>query len=129
MDWRTWVYGQLNNDLTLLALIPADQQFGSGALTGAPPNKHFLMVRLGETLPTIVPGVTQVACDVLVHDEPGDYMRIDDALKVVRDVLEGAPRTADGMVTAVWQGDSADQADDFFATITKTASFLLIGRK
>lgn len=69
---------------------------------------------------------------VWVHDQPGDYTRVDKMLAEIRSVLTSMVHVAgvDGMtVTQIdWTGDSADLWDDGFRTITRNAGFSVVSR-
>jgi hypothetical protein len=83
-------------------------------------------------------GVNNVGLDVVtrrflvvwVHDEPGDYSRIDriiQRLRVLLPLLEGTVDGSQSILAVEWTGDSEDLTDDGHRTIARTASFTLVG--
>jgi hypothetical protein len=94
--------------------------------------RPFLQLRWG----TNVVGLRQTAVTrrtlaIWVHDEPGDYsVKIDPIILRLRDLLpslEGSNNGAGYLVSAEWLGDSEDLSDDGHGTITRNASFSLVG--
>lgn len=80
-----------------------------------------------------LPGVSrhqQARFSLWVHDEPGDYTRIDNALKVLRPLVVGStPRTLNGvwLTEAQWTSTSGDLFDAERRTNVKYSTFLLTG--
>jgi hypothetical protein len=65
-----------------------------------------------------------------VHDEPGDYTRIDEILYRVKSLLPTLDGQSNGLghvVSIEWTGDSEDLADDGHGTITRNTGFSLVG--
>lgn len=121
------------------AAITADPQLQSlGVVSGAvlagdidtPQQRPFLNLRWGGVTPGIGP-VNRGTLVVWVHDEPGDYeARINPILLRLRGIiteLAAAQHTAGWLSVAEWTGDSDDLSDDGHGTITRNASFNLIG--
>lgn len=119
MDWRTWIKERLDGGATA-EIVPPDSIYGSGGIEDSPAGKPFIMIRLGDASPTVVPGISRQLVQVWAHDHPGDYLRIDDILRRVRGDLEGPMA---GGVRCEWRGMSFDLVDDGFATATKYATF------
>lgn len=75
--------------------------------------------------------ITQRGLEVWIHDEPGSFDLIDNALKRVRDVLTSVEqrRGSNGSIIQQisWTNDSPDLFDDVRRTNTKMASFNLVG--
>jgi len=133
MTWRTWVAEQLRAYTPLTDIIPPKYMRAAGSLTGRPDQVPFLIVEVGANYTGPYPSVSEQDLYVHVHDEPGDFMRIDDAIDKVRlalmsgeDVQTAPVRTIDG-VSCAWQNDSRDLSDDMYGTIYKTATFTLRG--
>lgn len=129
VDWRVWLYDQLRLWDPFTAIIPADSIYGGGSLKGAPNDKPFAVISLDPELPGPFKGVSYQDCTIRLHDEPGDYMRIGDALREAKAAIDGANPKVAGLIGCVWQGDSADLADDFYGTIFRSTSYRLAGRK
>lgn len=74
--------------------------------------------------------VTQRFLVVWVHDEPGDYSRIDriiQRLRIVLPALSGVHQAPYSILDIAWTGDSEDLTDDGHGTITRTSSYTLVG--
>lgn len=74
--------------------------------------------------------VTKRFLTIWVHDQPGDYSRIDRIVFRLRALLPALAGTSSGgySISAVeWTGDSEDLTDDGHRTIARTASFTLVG--
>lgn len=117
--WRVWLYD---------ALQDIGSVYGDGSLEVAPAAKPFVIIKMGPENLGPFPGVSFQDCTIWVHDEPGDYLRIDSVLGDIKDRIAEGNRAIPGLVGAVWQGDSADLADDGFKTITRNTNYRLAGR-
>jgi len=105
----------------------------AGVLAGdvdTPQQRPFLNLRWGTTLPGL-DIVSRRTLVIWVHDEPNDYSaRVDSILVQLRTVLASLVGQDNGtghVVGVEWTGDSDDLVDDGHGTITRTASFLLVG--
>jgi hypothetical protein len=131
MNWRQWIYERLALSAPLLAVIPENRIFSSGSLEGQVVSKPFLMIRTGLETPEIEddgqPVASSAQATVWVHDNPGSYVRIDSLLLIVRSSLI-APITSGQGVACIWQGNSNEFSDNTLGTITRNASFRLVGR-
>lgn len=80
-----------------------------------------------------IPGIgshVQSRFSLWVHDEPGDYTLIDEALKALRPLVVGStPRQLNGvwLNEASWESTSSDLFDDTRRTNVKYSTFLLTG--
>lgn len=127
MDWRTWAHDRLTvPGNPLLALVPSESIHASGSMVGAPKNKPFIIVRMGQITRSLPEDGYLKSMTVWVHDEPGGYKRIDEALELIRAQLEG-PVAEVGAISCDWTGDSTDLADDGYGTITRNSSYTLAG--
>lgn len=125
MDWRTWIHQTLIGAVPVTTLVPAARIFGSGSVQGVPKDKPFIILTFGARVAPI-PTAHRQTVTVWVHDEPGDYLRIDQILAEIRSVLEGQVSSA-GAIGCRWSGDSTDLADDAYGTITRNSSYDLVG--
>lgn len=130
---RTLIRSALLADapLATMGVVP------EGVLAGdvdTPIVRPFLNLRWGNTvqgLDVLMPRELVV----WVHDEPGDYSRIDAILPALRRILTGIEATRwteasgqTGWVSVIeWNGDSGDLADDGHGTIVRTSAFSIIG--
>ena len=126
MNWRAWVYDKLRLGPAVTSIV-AERIYSSGELEAAPKDKPFIVLRFDDETPEIEEASFQDVT-VWVHDEPGSYVRIDEALSAVRTTLEGPVVAPDG-VYATWLGDSPDLADDARQTLVRNSAFRLAGRR
>ena len=93
IDLRKVIFGALKGDPELQALV-GDRIFQRGStLDGVPPTEQvpYIVYNLGQAFnkgPSALRALSQ-GLQVWVHDEPGDYHRIDTILARVKVVLEG----------------------------------------
>lgn len=59
---------------------------------------------------------------VWVHDNPGDYLRIDEVLRLCRNALEAVPHS-DDFLEAKWIETGVDLRDDRMESITRYSRF------
>jgi hypothetical protein len=94
-----------------------------------PQTRPFLQLRWGRN-DAGMSRVTVRNLVIWVHDEPGDYALIDAILLRLRTLiplLVGESNGTGNLVDVTWAGDSEDLADDGHGTITRNASFILVG--
>lgn len=125
---RDLVFSALTSDLQLNTLgINEDHVWAAGALDGPQPTP-FMVIRWGNTNRGIGP-VNSAECTLYVHDDPGDYGRINDILHRSRQVmlaLAASGATANWIIDVQWQGDSGDLADDVYKTVMRNGSFNVV---
>lgn len=96
-----------------------------------PQTRPFLQIRWGQNQIGLKnTAVSRRTITVWAHDEPGDYSTIDAILarvKALLPTLDGQSNGSGHLVSAEWTGDSEDLADDGHGTITRNASFTLVG--
>lgn len=127
IDWRVWAKVRLDGAAPVTAIVPAASILGAGSIEENVKNRPFIIVKVGVELPGPFPGSTVQSLTLWVHDDPGDYMKIDSILKATRDALEGAVPESGGVVCR-WMGDSVDLADEGFKTICRNQTFQLNGK-
>lgn len=128
---RSLIFGTLTTDPVLNGLgITSANSFAVDVDT--PEGRPFLQLRWGAN--AIGLGKTRVTRRTLtiwVHDEPGDYsVKIDPIILRLRELLPALEGVSNGLghvVSIEWTGDSEDLADDGHGTITRNASFSLVG--
>jgi hypothetical protein len=94
-----------------------------------PQSRPFLQLRWGRNNVGL-DVVTRRDLTIWVHDEPGDYGRIDSIILRLRELLPTLDGMSNGLghlLAAEWTGDSEDLTDDGHGTITRTTTFLLVG--
>lgn len=104
----------------------------AGNSIDSPPQNRFIVLRWEEATASFGQrGRTRLT--VWFHDTDRDYGGIQQAMQVVRDVLEGAVHVlgADGvtLTTAKWDEDSSDLFDDGYGTVTKWSGFTVVARR
>lgn len=125
---RTVIRQAIANDVTLagLGVVP------SGVLAGdvdTPTERPFIQLRWGETSP----GLSTVDNRVLaiwVHDQPGDYTRIDSIIRRIKQIFDGltpVQHSTGWLLEIEWVTDSDDLTDDGHGTITRTTTHTLVG--
>jgi hypothetical protein len=65
-----------------------------------------------------------------VHDQPGDYTKIDAIIYRLRSLIPSLVPSRDTqgwLQGVVWEGDSEDLTDDGHRTIARNTSFTLVG--
>lgn len=131
MNWRLWMRTELINFAPLTALIPAVDMHAAGSLQGTPATKPFLTIHCG--IEDVVfndgdkPDVTTREGIVWIHDNPGSYDLIDEALVQVRAALVKQVAGSGG-IACQWVGDSDELSNPDYRTITRNANFRLHGR-
>jgi hypothetical protein len=94
-----------------------------------PEYRPFLQLRWGRN-DVGLDVVTRRTVNIWVHDEGGDYGRIDSIilrLRALLPTLEGQDNGSGHLMAVEWTGDSEDLADDGHKTITRYTSFSLVG--
>lgn len=111
--------------------IPAERWHGSGSIVDTPP-RPFAELRFGGRYP----GMGQVRrrrLEVWIHDDEGDYDRIEKELKFVKGLLDGAHHIQDGagneIVACTWVNDSTDLYDDGYRTNCMMSNYDLVGKE
>lgn len=125
---RRLIMNMLTTNDPLLNEIPADRWFGSGAVVDTPA-RPFAEIRFGGVFPGLG-RVKRRRLEVWIHDEEGDYERIDHIIGLVKDVLDGAEHVFYEnveLISSEWKGDSTDLFDDGYRTNTKSTGFDVIG--
>lgn len=115
-------------DATLNGLGITDQS-SFAVDVDTPQSRPFLQLRWGRNN-VGMDVVTRRDLTIWVHDEPGDYGRIDSIITQLRTLLpslEGSINAGSRLLVAEWTGDSEDLADDGHRTITRTTSYSLVG--
>jgi hypothetical protein len=124
-NWRKWLYDTLRGMGSLTAIVPQAQIKMAGTMNSVPKTRPFIVAVLEESTPEIVEASAQDV-RIWVHDNPGSYERIDDALEVLRS-LEGPVMGSDGGIYARWQGDSRylDDPENFYTPDSRMSVLLV----
>lgn len=125
---RELVYAAVTQDATIVAAgVVPDGVIATDVDT--PRERPFIQIRWGRN-DTGLDVITRRQVTIWVHDEPGDYARIDLIILRLRQLLPSLVGMSNGLghvVGVEWTGDSEDLADDGHRTITRWASFSLVG--
>lgn len=112
--------------------LDEDSIYSAGAiLEDSVPERPFAVVRMGAS----TRGMGHVRARnvvISVHDDPGDYTRIDRILKSIYGRLQGAEHLTleenEGEVMSCqWSSDSDDLFDPGFRTIMKQSTYAIVG--
>lgn len=132
MSIRSIVLDEIQGTSALTNLIPSDNWWSSGSLEedNAPP-RPFVVIRYGATNPGIG-DVKRGSVTFWVHDDLGDYSRINGVLKQLYVTLHGREHLTDGngneIIRLEWTTDSNDLFDPGYRTITRNTTFNLVGK-
>lgn len=137
MSLRSYVFSLLTTDATLNGLgITAASTFITHD-TDTPQMRPLMILRWQRADPGLRGDDAYASSNfrrlqVWVHDAPGDYDRIDQVLKRVRDVLTSVHAQYTGtsyewVSQTRWEGDSEDLRDDDAGTITRNSQYLFVG--
>lgn len=127
---RSLIFQAIINDATLIGLgITEPGSFATDVDT--PQARPFLQLRWGVNdvaLSKTTIGRRNLV--IWVHDQPGDYTRIDSIIIRLRALLPSLVPSNNGsgwLQGCEWAGDSEDLADDGHRTIARNTSFTLVG--
>lgn len=125
---RTLIYQSLIADATLNGYgISGPSAFAVDVDT--PQARPFLQLRWGVNAIGLDIS-TRRSLVIWVHDQPGDYTKIDNIILRLRTLIPSLVPSQDGngwLQGVVWEGDSEDLTDDGHRTIARNTSFTLVG--
>jgi hypothetical protein len=127
---RALLYQAITASTDLTAIIPAERWIQAGAID-APTARPFAVIRIVDGPPSISKA-TQPRVEIWVHDDRGSYLRIDEVLDLLEDILPIVPpleNDSDRIVAVDWSGRSPDLVDEGFNTNTRHTDFIVTGRK
>ena len=133
MSIRQWLYDTLLNDPNLSAVV-GDRIFQGESMTSAQITKPYLVYRLGNDTDENFggegrtdPQPHRTFFQVYIHDEPGDYDVIDNAVRLIKNAFRavgGSPE--DGIMAVRYLETSRDMDDADLATILRYCRFQFI---
>lgn len=127
---RGLIFQAIIGDATLNALGITDAS-SFAVDVDTPQTRPFLQLRWGRN--DVGLSQTEIGrrnLTIWVHDQPGDYTRIDQIVMRLRTLLPALVGESNGLgylMAVEWSGDSEDLADDGHRTITRNTSFSLVG--
>ena len=119
-------------ELQQVAELTEDNIFSSGAIQeDSVPDTPFAVIRMG-VRNTGMSDIYRQNFTIWVHDEPGDYTRIDRIVQGIYGRLDGAEhRTVEEvvgeMILCQWQSTGDDTYDPGFRTISRNITFAAVG--
>lgn len=132
MTVRSIIRDHVVADSALTVLIAETNWWSSGSLMdeNAPP-RPFVVIRYGVTAPG-VGALHRGSVTFWVHDDLGDYSRINSVLRALYSRLNKQVALMDGEgneVTQIdWSAESSDLFDPGYRTITRTTTFNFVGK-
>lgn len=119
---RTWVYQRMAND-TPIATAVQDRVFQATSIDKAPTIKPFIVYRQTSDVDFLRGDdhdtVRSCGYMILVHDLPGDYVRIDLVMRFLQDLFKDTNDGQNSVIRSRWIETSDDQRDDDMGTIMK----------
>jgi hypothetical protein len=125
MSRRSWLYGLLVNDPQLRA-IHRGEVFQASALTTANKAKPYLVYHIGNNTSEMLTDdhpASRIFFQVYIHDEPGDYDRIDALGDRVKALLTGQGYPSAFIYTTRFLERSQDLSDETLRTIFQYLRF------
>lgn len=123
---RSWVYGRMTGDATLMALLPGGVH-STTKIRETPHEKPFIMYRVIAHRPESRGDDRDLTNNenflLFVHDVPGDYLKIDAILARLKELFQNAKDEAAGVSRGTWLEDSEDFRDEDMGTIMRYARF------
>lgn len=123
---REWLYNILDTNTDYMALMPGGLWQGE-SLVVTPSQKPFTVYTIGnstdEQLSDDPQGPERQFFQIYIHDEGGDYTRIDDAVWLLRQILEGASSADYGILQVYHLETSRDLDDSTMNTILRYVRF------
>lgn len=96
--------------------------YEASSLNEVPGHRPFATYRMHTDFPLERGLARREYSQVWVNDDPGDYLRIDDALNKIRRAVEGWP-SHDDFLEARWIETGVDLKDDVMGTINRYIRF------
>lgn len=129
---RTLFRDMIINDSPLSALIPAERWCEAGSVTEENvPERMFAVIRYGVDSPGMG-DIQRGIVTIWIHDNPGTYEDINKVLKALYGRLNRVEGQQDGsgneITSCVWESNSGDLYDPGFRTVTRNATFNLVGK-
>lgn len=119
---RTWIYERMNGDGALTSELPGGIH-ASTSLDHTPHEKPFVMYRSVANVPDLRgDDIDQTATEtflIFVHDQPGDYLAIDEILSRAYFLFSNVTDPSAGIIRSNWLETSEDFRDEDMGTIMK----------
>jgi hypothetical protein len=125
---RSWIYGKMAGYAPLTTLV-GTRIYESSKMQEVP-TKPYLMYKMFATAPEMMGDdlskvITQ-GFQVFVHDVPGDFLRIDDIIQLLRFLFTNASDKVAGVISVRWIDVSEDFKDSDMGTNTRFIRFRVL---
>ena len=113
--------------------VPRERIFQAGSVEESP-SKPFIIYRLSGDFPGVTrrSKVRTRSLEIWVHDNPGDYSRIEGILKQIEDTFDSVVHASaiegETIGAALFESRSPDLNDDGFDSICKMTNYSIVGR-
>lgn len=131
MSLQSYVFDLISGDTVMRNLAFNENKIHLNHTVDTPQDRPMIVLRWQAVSAGIGP-VNQRVLQVWVHDVPGNYQRINEALKRLRTILTrvqgvNVGDATDWITSIRWEGDSDDLRDDEAGTFTRNAQFRITG--
>jgi len=125
---RSWIYGKMVGYAPLTAHV-GSRIYESSVLQEVP-TKPYIMYKMFVVQPEMMGDdlskVFTQSFQVFVHDVPGDYLRLDDIIQILRNLFTNASDKLAGVVSVRWIDASEDFKDPDMGTVTRFIRFRVL---
>lgn len=129
---RTWLFQTLSNDLDLQEIF-GDRMFQGESMPSSVVTKPFLTYTIGNATDVLLSEDDDTPerqfFQIYVHDEGGDYTRIDDAVALLKRKLRHRQSAEAGIIDIIYLETSRDLDDMTMNTILRYIRFQAIKEK
>lgn len=124
---RKWIYDSLSDSPELTSIV-SDRIYQATSLLEVPSVKPFIEYRLGTNFNVLSgddnPTAISQPLQIFVHDNPGDFARIDSIHKLLKTILINSSQG--DLIRCTWLEDGEDLRDDEMFTIFRYSRYQLI---
>jgi len=125
---RSWVYGKMTGHSPLTTLVGS--RIYESSMLQETPTKPYIMYKMFVTQAEMMgddrPKVFNQSMQVFVHDVPGDFLRIDDIIRILKDLFHNASDKLAGVEIVRWLDSSEDFKDSDMGTIIRFIRFRIL---
>ena len=129
---RTWLFQTLSNDLDLQELF-GDRFYQGESMLSSVVQKPFLVYTIGNATDVLLSedmnSPERQFFQIYIHDDGGDYTRIDQGIKLVKDKLRHQQAAEAGIIDIIYLETSRDLDDTTLNTLFRYIRFQAIKEK